>query len=155
MILFFVATWVKVNSFPVSFGTKDSQYGAFTMPFTGDLAAMKLVNLHGYVTCDTQQSDFYSYWGCGSHLNQKVAVVITDDTNQVILPIDALIQIDDLTSIIPGYSASTPELVMSFIEPRSVLSGQELRLWYAEDLKDLNEEDNGGSATVEVYALYI
>ena len=98
MILFFVATWVKVNSSPVSFGTKNNQYGTFTMPFTGDLAAMKLVNLHGYVTCDTRHSNYYSYWGCGSLRNQQVDVVITDDTNQVLLPIDALILNDDLTS---------------------------------------------------------
>ena len=42
-----------------------------------------------------------------------------------------------------------------FAHPRSVIRGEELRLWYGEDLADYSEADNGGRVCCDVYALYV
>ncbi|XP_078351470.1 uncharacterized protein LOC144636179 isoform X2 [Oculina patagonica] len=149
------ATWLKVNTSPVCFGAKGNKYGAFNMPFQGDLAAIRLVNLHGYVSCNAQSKNYWSYWGCGSYNADQTNVVITDDTNTVVLPPAQLILNSSKWAIIPGYNAVSPELVMSFFSPKTVKSGQQFRLWYGEDLMKHGEGDNGGRACIDVYALYV
>lgn len=57
-------------------------------------------------------------------------------------------------SRVPGYTSVSPELVLSFFNPYSVQSGQELRLWYGEDVMNVSEGDNGGTACVDIYAIY-
>ncbi|XP_078351472.1 uncharacterized protein LOC144636180 [Oculina patagonica] len=149
------ATWLKVNTSPVCFGAKGDAYGAFNMPFQGDLAAMRLVNLHGYVSCDSGNINYWSYWGCGLHNANQVNVVITDDTNTVVLPPAELILTSNKWAKIPGYNSVSPELVMSLFSPQSVSSGQQLRLWFGEDLTNNGDHDNGGTACIDVYALYV
>ncbi|KAL9953001.1 hypothetical protein ACROYT_G040348 [Oculina patagonica] len=121
----------------------------------GDLAAIRLVNLHGYVSCNAQSKNYWSYWGCGSYNADQTNVVITDDTNTVVLPPAQLILNSSKWAIIPGYNAVSPELVMSFFSPKTVKSGQQFRLWYGEDLMKHGEGDNGGRACIDVYALYV
>ena len=54
------------------------------------------------------------------------------------------------------YNSLSPELILSvYSHPRWVSSGQELRLWYGEDLVNSSEGDNGGRACCDVYALYV
>ena len=56
------------------------------MPSSGKLAAIKLVHLYGYVSCDTHGDvNRWSYWGCGyyySSTRDKVNVVITTSSNR-------------------------------------------------------------------------
>ena len=155
MISFLLATWVKANTSPMCFGAKDGKYGKFSVPFAGDLAAIRLVHLHGYVTCDHRRNNYWSYWGCGSYNSNQINVVITDDANNVVLPQAELILNDSKWAIIPGYNSVSPELVLSLFNPRSVQSGQQFRLWYGEDLMGHGEGDNSGRACIDVYALYI
>jgi len=50
----------------------------------------------------------------------------------------------------------SPELVLSvFSSPLSVTSGQELRLWYGEDLGGSTEHDNGGTSCSDVFARFM
>ncbi|KAL9952690.1 hypothetical protein ACROYT_G039981 [Oculina patagonica] len=60
-------TWSQVNTAPLCFGAKDRAFGAFNIPFQGNLAAIRLVNLYGYVSCDTGNKNHWSYWGCGTY----------------------------------------------------------------------------------------
>jgi len=58
-------------------------------------------------------------------------------------------------SELPGYNSFSPEIILPRFSPYSVSSGQELRLWYGEDLENFTESDNGGWVCSDVYALYV
>ncbi|XP_068727018.1 uncharacterized protein [Montipora capricornis] len=151
--------WRKMNFAPVCFGTKNQEFGKFSVHYVsgGKLSAVKLVHLYGYVTCDTRYVSYWSYWGCGDYYSgDKIAVVITTATNHVLLPESQFIVAQGAKwSKVPGYTSVSPELELSFFNPYSVQSGQKLRLWYGEDLMNVGEGDNGGRACVDIYAIYI
>ncbi|KAL9968140.1 hypothetical protein ACROYT_G026474 [Oculina patagonica] len=63
--------WLKLNSRPVCFGAKYSQYGSFSA-HDGKIAGIKLVHLSGYVSCTSVNVYHFSFWGCGSHTNLKI-----------------------------------------------------------------------------------
>ena len=86
----------------------------------------------------------------------KINVVITNSDNQVLLPPSELIVNDGAKwSKIPGYDSLSTELVLPFFSPSQVGYHQELRLWYGEDLMNAGEGDNGGTACVDVYAIFV
>jgi len=156
--------WIKLNTAPVCFGARGDQFGKFSVPFGGRLLAIKLVHLHGYVTCDKRKVYHWSYWGCGAHGSVGAgffAVVITTSTNGVLLPpnefFDAAQGWKGLRwSKIPGYNSLSPELVLSvFSSPLTVTSGQVLRLWYGEDLVNGSESDNDGTSCSDVFARFM
>ena len=147
------------------FGARNHQFGRFFIPSSGRLAAIKLVHLYGYVSCYTHGDvNHWSYWGCGysySSTRDKVNVVITTSSNHIILPPNQfLTRSGSLGSgkwhEILGYNSWSPELVFSvFSHPLWVSSGQQLRVWYGEDLVDYAENDNGGRVCCDVYARYV
>ena len=151
--------WEKQNTSPVCFGAKDNQYGRFYV--TGSyrkLAAVKLVHLYGYVSCYTRYVSHWSYWGCGSYRGAlgKINVVITTSGNHVLLPPRQFIaRAGSKWFQVPGYNSLSPELVLSFFSPSRVNRRQELRVWYGEDLMNTSEGDNGGTACVDVYAIFV
>jgi len=78
-------------------------------------------------------------------------IVITDSSNHILLP-----ENEQFPFRIPGYHANSPELVFpDLLTPVPVSSGQELRVWYSEDLKDYYEGDNDGITCADVYAKFI
>ena len=135
------------------------------MPSSGRLAAIKLVHLYGYVSCFTHGNvNYWSYWGCGyshSSTRDKVNVVITTSSNHIILPPNQFLTRSGSLRRgkwhdILGYNSWSPELVFSvFSHPLWVSSGQQLRVWYGEDLVDYVENDNGGRVCCDVYARYV
>ena len=136
------------------FGTKDDQFGRFFVPSSGNLAALKLVHLYGYVSCDPKSNARWSYWGCAG---PKVNVVVTNSTNHVLLPADEFSS-NSVTKWfnIPGYNSLSPEIVLSVLSlPRWMTSGEELRLWNGEDLVNRSESDNGGRVCCDVHALFV
>lgn len=152
--------WVKLNHYPVCFGAKNNQFGRFNVPYGGNMAAVKLVHLYGYVSCDTRRTSYWSYWGCGDNptagIKDMVNVKITTSTNHIIWPPSQFTTAFYKWSKIPGYNSLSPELILSsFAQPSRVNSGQHLRLWYAEDLLNQSEGDNGGRACCDVYGLYV
>ena len=141
------------------FGARDNRFGKFLVPSSGKLASVKLAHVYGYVTCQKDKASYWSYWGCGKHssLSNHVDVAITTSSGSVLLPSSQFIT--DKThkwSLIPGYNSLSPKLVLSaFSNPPSVTRGQELRLWYGEDLANSSESDNGGTSCCDVYARLI
>lgn len=147
--------WLLANSSPVCFGAKDNQFGTFFTPRGGKLAAVKLIPVYGYVTCDTGHLSYWSYWGCGAYNSDKINFVITTTQNIVILPPNELIVDHGAKwSKIPGYTSVSHELILRFFGPRSVLQREELRLWYGEDLMNAGQNDNGGKVCCNVYTLF-
>lgn len=162
LIIFFPLPdrWVKLNHSPVCFGTRNDQFGTFNVPHGGNMAAVKLVYLYGYLSCDTRQTSYWSYWGCGDNpyagIKDMVNVKITTSVNHIILPRSQFTTAFYKWSKTPGYNSLSPELILSsFFQRTSVHSGQRLRLWYAEDLLNQSEGENGGRACCDVYGLYV
>ena len=57
---------------------------------------------------------------------------------------------------LPGYDAQSSEIIFSgFPNPLHLSSGQELRIWYKEDLKNDSEFDNGGTSCADVFVKYL
>ena len=148
--------WIKINTAPVCFGAKGDQFGKFFVPTGGRLASIKLVHFYGYVTCDKRDKRFWSYWGCSTYLRalqDKVNVVITNSSNHILLPSSQFMYESDKWSILQGYNSFSPEIVLSvFSNPLAVVKGQELRLWFGEDLVNRSEGDNDGKSCCDVYA---
>ena len=157
MLFIFLGFWLKVNSRSVCFGARDDQFGRFSIPYGGKIAGIKLVRLSSHVTCDTSNIAYWSFWGCANHpyVGKHVATVITKSNNEVILPLNQFFTFGHgKWSQIPGYNSLSPEIVLSFSSPYSVSSGQQLRLWYGEDLVAYTENGNDGNVCCDVYALY-
>ena len=120
---------------------------------------IKLVHLYGYVSCATSVDYYWSHWGCGYHStggNQDYTrIALTTASDTILFPPSEIGRSDDRT-LIPGYSSRSPELVMSIYDtPVSVSAGQELRLWYTEDLKNGFEGDNGGKVCADVFGYFM
>ena len=141
------------------FGARNNRFGRFYLPSRGRLAAIKLVHLYGYVSCETGTSTSWSYWGCAG-LRGEVNVVITTRANRVILPAGHFLvnanRRAGMWSRLPGYDSLSSVLVLRFFShPLKVRRRQQLRLWYGEDLMNWTQADNGGRSCGYVYALYI
>ena len=155
-LYFLSVRWRKLNSSPVCSGAKNNHFGRFYVPVSR-LAAIKLVHLYGYVSCDTRHTSNWSYWGCGDKMQAQVSVTITTTANRILLPPKQFLTIPSLEWYkIPGYNSVSPELVLSVLSTSNWISSeQELLLWYGEDLVNFSEEDNGGTVCVNVYALFV
>lgn len=55
MTKFVLDPWIKLNKDLVCFGAKGNQFGNFSFPSSVRLLVIKLVHLHGYVTCNTKK----------------------------------------------------------------------------------------------------
>ena len=79
-----------------------------------------------------------------------IFVFLTDASNIIVLP---MCQSSRYTIL--GYDAQSSEIVFSGL-PYSLhlSSGQELRMWYEEDLKNVSESDNGGTSCADVFGKY-
>ena len=89
--------------------------------------------------------------------------IITDTSKKPVLP-----PAENLTALssggfdnkihfysLPGYHHSSTELVFrNLVNPLSVLSNQEMQIWYGQDWIDRGEENNSGTTCVDVYAWY-
>ena len=140
------------------FGARNHQFGRFYVPSKGNLGAIKLVHLYGFVSCNIGSNYDWSFWGCG-HNKGSVNIVVTNAANQIILPSNQFFENSSKWSrvTVPYYNAAfAPELVLPvFSHPRRVYKGQQFRVWYGEDLTDQTEHDNGGRSCCDVYVLYV
>jgi len=136
----------------VCFGARDSKYGKFELQQEGMMTGIKIVHKGGYVTCNNNAK---SNWGCTpGHVH--LSVYITDTANQKILPKHVTeVGSSKAWFVLPGYNSKSPELVFTdMCSPMYAHKGQELRLWYGEDLVGHTESDNGGKSCADVYARF-
>ena len=136
------------------FGAKDNQFGRFQVEVGGSIQAVKLVNLSGQVTCARGRVEAWSKWGCGLPRSVgHISVFLTDEYDFIVLPMG---QSSPKAYTIPGYDAQSSEIIFSgFPKPLPLSSGQELRLWYGEDLRGVSEIDNDGRSCTDVFAKYL
>ena len=140
------------------FGAKGDRYGSFHVPYGGNIVAVKLTYLSGYVTCSGEISH-WSFWGCGDHPSVKhhVSLAITTSSNALLMPPSQFFTFQGGAgrwAELPGYNSLSPEIILPRFSSYSVSSGQELRLWYGEDLVDHTESDNAGLVCSNVSVLY-
>lgn len=163
LFVFLKDRWKKLNSDPVCFSARDERPGRFYVP-RGNLAAIKLVHLYGYVTCATQNSNSWSYWGCWIPVvRYHVGVAITTSSSyRVILPLSRFIAPSGDSGLrlrkwsrIPGYTGMSSSLVLSFGDAPYYSSGETFRLWYGEDLADSTESNNAGRTCADVYGRFV
>ena len=139
----------------VSFGAKGDKPGEVTIQTEGFLAAIKLVHVHGSVTCNTSGSHS-SRWGCSSIYPavgaNPLGTFITTQSKRILFFHHATSPWYHL----PGFQPDSPVLVFhDFAHPEFVQEGEILQVWYGEDLINASEENNAGETFVEVHAWYL
>ena len=133
----------------VCYKAKGKNYGVIRFKKEGLLKGIKLEHISGYLTCGVGVPDARSLWGC----HTAVRTLITDANNRVVFPAN----IDNpLHSNVPVYDAKTSQILVftNFAYPSFFVKGQELRIWYSEDLYDYTTHDNGGKHCIKVYAKF-
>ena len=117
----------------------------------------KLVHTSGSVTCITSTTS--TKWGCSSpsYRNHNLMTVITY-SNKTVLPLAEFLKGNDSTYYtyqLDGADFNSATIVFKLLPtPLVVLVGQQFQLWYAHDLVDYTEYNNGGKTCADVYALY-
>ena len=133
------------------FGAKDDQFGSFEVKIGGSVKSVKLVHVSGEVACSTFNLLGGSKFGCKS--SPELYTFITTSTDDILLP-----EIDEILPAytLQGYRPDSTEIVFTTIStPLRLSSGQQLRVWFGEDLRNVSESDNGGLSCVDVYAKYM
>ncbi|XP_020609728.1 uncharacterized protein LOC110048282 [Orbicella faveolata] len=150
------APWQKMNTAPVCFGAKGDQFGEFEVEIGGSVDSVKLVHVSGHVTCAVFDilggANARSKFGCQKS-SSELYTFITTANNDILLP-----ESREFPSkyTLQGYHPDSSEIVFTNIStPLRLSSGQQLRVWYGEDLMDETEHDNSGSTCVDVYAKYM
>ena len=144
--------WFKINTEEVCFGARNDSYGKFSIHKAGKISAFKLAHRSGSVSC--QKDDKGTNWRCRDKLYiGQICTHITDASNVVL--------VNNLDSSkhgcyqLPGFDHNSSEIELNLSSPIGVRAGQEFRIWYAEDLKNLNDDDNAFTKScVDVYGFY-
>jgi len=150
--------WIRLNDHrPVCFQTRGNSPGIIKTSYDGFIGAIKLIYLHGSISCDRRNRVYQSYWGCSNNPDKRhnnLNIFLTDsNSNQL------LIKKQDLNY--SWYSSEiftpiSPEFVFeSMSKPQYVYKGFELQLWYGDDKKDRNEQFSEGETCVDVYAHFV
>ena len=106
------------------------------------------------------QNSRASYWGCDHphYEDKRLFTVITYSNKTALLLADYLkgnSRCKYYSYKIDGIGVNSSELVFNKLPtPLSVSTHQEFQIWYAQDLKDCSEDNNGGKTCVDVYAWY-
>ena len=123
----------------------------------GLLTGIKLEHVSGNLTCQVSIPRRTTLWGC-THIiaNQhepKVLTIVTDNDNRVVFPVN---YIKNYPFDVPGFNAYTSNVLVftNLASPNFFNKGQELRIWYTEDLYSHTTHDNGGVHCVNVYAKF-
>ena len=133
------------------FGAKDDQFGRFEIETGGSVNTVKLVHVSGR-TCNVDV-EAWSRFGCWK-AHHGLYTVITDSNDVILLP-ESQESVDPWYTL-PGYYPDYKEIAFTDIStPLLLSSGQELRIWFVEDLINFGEGDNAGISCVDVYAKYI
>ena len=135
------------------FGAKNDSYGKFSIHKAGKISAFKLAHRSGSVSCLPGAAKGTN-WGCNHQLyNDRICTHITDASNVCV--------VKNLNSSVhgcyqlPGFKPNSDEIELSLSSPIGVRAGQEFRIWYAEDLKNLDDDDNAyNKSCVDVYGFY-
>ncbi|XP_057300779.1 uncharacterized protein LOC130635463 [Hydractinia symbiolongicarpus] len=134
----------KLQATNICFGTKNDQFGKFKITHNGKLAALKLKHMRGLVSCNPKKA--LTRWGCGWENPKNIFIVITNSEDQIIMPEGKKKEHNK----IPGFNGNSSFITLD----KQVKAGEELRIWYSQDLRNFSEENNNGSSCADIYAVF-
>lgn len=142
----------------VCFGGKNDRYGIVKMPHTGLLGSIGFVHLDGQVRC-VDKAKYGSNFGCKvHHLRDTFSVFVTKKDDKVLFPgkNNQRSHSHNFYQVVGKSGNDAKHFELQIDEPVMLDEGEELRIWYGEDLRDQAEGDNGDTETcVNVYGKYI
>lgn len=152
----FTERWVNLTEGDVCFGAPGNESATAVIPMEGFLLSIKLVHVTGHVSCSKSLHQSKSKWGCPrSHPAYGKTpfniVITTGKTNSIIYPTELSLRHKraSLWYDIPEVEPDSPELIFGDpSHPHYVASGQELRVWLAEDLMNSGGKGNGGKVCI-------
>ena len=148
----------KTRISTLCYGPKGNQFGKFHLEHSGYLVELILKHKSGNISCVIPPAP--SYWGC--NINHTIAtptrinIIVTDKKNNVIFPSIKKINkfIDGKWYDFPGFQGNSDVLVFTtdYVSRPTYIKnvGQEIRIWYGEDLVKYTVDDNSGRHCVEV-----
>ncbi|XP_078374944.1 uncharacterized protein LOC144658423 [Oculina patagonica] len=148
--------WRKITTDPVCFGTRGDKYGTFTIQEDGQIYTFKLIHRNGSLICATEVPP--SNWGCPSlnYGNDTLMTLITY-VNKTVLPLAEYVHTSGSKYRYHLATADVNSETLVFNKlpiPMSVSTGQQFQIWYAQDLTNELEDNNGGQTCTDVYAFY-
>ena len=128
------------NETTVTVGAFGDKYASVTVSAPNGRYKIKLVHIAGFLSCSGYR--FLSNFGCRlADGTNKILMVITNKNNTVLLP------------GANAYSHDGKRSQSSFVTFNDAIylkHGEELRIWYKEDLDNYSEDNNVGSVLVKV-----
>jgi len=139
----------------ICIGSRNEKYGILKMPASGFLGAMTFIHVEGELACFRDQR-FATNFGCDINKNTRDAfsIFVTTSDNQIILPgNDNQLRRDHLFYEVVGASSRDAKVfTLQPDEPTFFNKGDEIRVWYGEDLWNRHDWGNGDSEVcVHVY----
>ena len=120
-----------------------SAYASFQVPQSGKIEAIKLIHVSGAVSC--VQSNPTTQWGCVSpfYKRDQFHTFVTDPEKEIIFPSVYHTKPYPMYYVVPGGDIeTTKELILKPNTPYKVKKGQELQIWYAQDLIKYSDTNN-------------
>ena len=135
----------------ICYKAKERNYGVIKLRQAGLLTGIKLKHISGSLTCHKRDPLRTNLWGCNTKGKHGVLTVVTDTSNRVVFP--ANFKNSPRPFEIPGFNADISEILVftNLAHPNFFNKGQELRIWYSEDLFNYTTDDNDGTHCVNVY----
>lgn len=120
------------------YGSTGKRFASFQAPNAGKVKSIKLTHVNGGVSCNTLNNNPPSRWGCNNPWNvlykpNLFKTVVTESlTNQVIFPST---HDKNFMHIVDGGDLfTTKAVILTSAVPYPVKAGDELQIWYSEDL---------------------
>ena len=115
----------------------------------GLLKGIKLEHISGDLTCSLGNPQGRNLWDC----EISVMAVITDSKNDVVFPANSF-KIKKYKVL--GFDPSTSQILVltNYAYPSFLVKGQQLRVWYTEDLKGYSISNNDGTHSIKVYVQF-
>ena len=123
----------------------------------GLVTGIKLKHVSGNLTCWVGSPQSTTLWGCAFVIAKQhkpqVMTVVTDDSNRVVFPVNLK---GAHFFALPGFNPYISHILVftNLAYPIFFDKGQELRIWYTEDLYNYTISDNGGVHCINVYAKF-
>ena len=137
----------------VCYGSKDDKYGEFNISMDGRLTGIKLVHVSGGTKCCIDCA--ISTFGCNypDFIGLTTVTITAADKSERLMPHPGTVDDTKCCFELPGYDGSSDEIIFADYNI-PVTKGKLLKIWYIEDLIDLQEVDNDGVHCVDVFAMF-
>ena len=133
-------SWISVYQ-EKCYGSAGSSHASFQVPESGKIEAVKLIHVSGGVSCNLNPK---TRWGCDNFLYKRdyFQTFVTDLNKEIIFP-SVYTQAPSSIYVVPGGDIETTrELILKPDAPYKVKKGQELQIWYGQDLLKYSDDNN-------------